>query len=314
MQENVSKYYKSPIVFIIGFFFVHQFCTAQRELNIFQVPDSISKIRTWSVSGVSLVGTSSVLAVLYKEWYSDYTTVPFHFFNDNNEWLQMDKLGHGVASFYGGYYGYNVLRWAGVNENKSIYYGGMYGFAFLLATEIMDGLSSGWGASLGDLTANGLGTGLFITQQLYFHKQIVTPKFSYWPTKYSNYRPALLGDNHWNRWLKDYNGQVYWLSFSFSDIHICSSFFPKWISFAFGYSGDGMLGGSYNPTFDEKGEELPTFNRQRELYISVDLNFKKIKTKSAFLNSFLKGISFIKFPAPAIRIKQNSLQLIPLHF
>lgn len=314
MRLNQNKYCKSPIVFIIGLFFMHQFSFAQRELKLFEIPDSISRIRTWSAAGVSTIGTSTVLGILSKEWYSDYPTVPFHFFNDNKEWLQMDKLGHGIASFYGGYYGYNVLRWAGVKEDKSIYYGGVYGFAFLLATEIMDGVSPAWGASLGDLSANGLGTGLFMAQQLCFHKQIVTPKFSYWPTKYSNYRPSLLGDNHWNRWLKDYNGQVYWLSFSLADMKVDSKFFPKWFSLAFGYSGDGMLGGSYNPSFNEQGEELPFFNRQRELYLSVDLNFQNIKTKSAFLNSILRGISFLKFPAPAIRIANKGLQLIPIHY
>jgi hypothetical protein len=90
--------------------------------------------------------------------------------------------------------------------------------------------------------------------------------------------------------------------------------FPKWLSLAFGYSGDGMLGGSDNPSFNEKGEELPIFNRQRELYFSVDFNFQNIKTKSAFFNSFLKGISFLKFPAPAIRFTKNGLQFISIHY
>ncbi len=314
MLLSKNRYCKSPIVFIIGLFFTFQVCFAQNSSNLFQIPDSISPLRIGSVLGVSTLGTGSVLGVLYKEWYGDYPTVQFHFFNDNQEWLQMDKLGHGVAAFYGGYYGYNLLRWAGIKERKSIYYGGMYGFAFLLATEIMDGFSPAWGASGGDLLANGLGTGLFITQQLYFQKQIFTPKFSYWHTKYSNYRPALLGDNDWNRWLKDYNGQTYWLSFALADIKVDSRFFPKWFSLAIGYSGDGMIGGSDNPSFNENGEDLPVFNRQRELYLSVDLNFQNIKTKSAFLNSFLKGISFLKFPAPAVRIVKNGLQFIPIHY
>jgi len=314
VQVKKNKYCKSPIVVIIGLFFMHQFCFAQRDLKLFEISDSISRERIWSVGSISMMGTATVLGVLSKEWYSNYTTVPFHFFNDNNEWLQMDKLGHGIASFYGGYYGYNVLRWAGLKERKSIYYGGMYGFAFLLATEIMDGFSPAWGASGGDLLANGLGTGLFITQQMRFHKQIITPKFSYWPTKYSNYRPALLGDNHWNRWLKDYNGQVYWLSFSLADMKVNSKVFPKWFSLAFGYSGDGMLGGSQNPSFNEEGDELPVFNRERELYFSIDFNFQNIKTKSAFFNAFLKGISFLKFPAPAIRFPKNGVQFIPIHY
>ena len=314
MLQVKNRYCKNPIVFIIGFFFTFQFCFAQKAPEFFEIPDSVSKLRIRSMIGVSTLGTGSVLGVLAKEWYGDFSAVPFHFFNDNDEWLQMDKLGHGVAAFYGGYYGYNALRWAGVKEHKSIYYGGMYGFAFLLATEIMDGFSPAWGASSGDLLANGLGTGLFIAQQMCFHKQIITPKFSYWPSEYAAYRPYLLGDNHWNRWLKDYNGQVYWLSFSLADMKVNPNIFPKWLSLAVGYSGGGMLGGSSNPLFNEKGNLLPTFTRQRELYLSVDLNFQNIKTKSFFLNAILKGISFIKFPAPALKFTKNNIQLIPIQY
>ena len=314
MQGNLNKYYKSPIVLIIGFFFVHQFCFAQASTRLFEIPDSISKVRTRSVIGVSFTGTGITLGVLSKEWYGDYQTVPFHFFNDNDEWLQMDKLGHGLASFYVGFYGYNALKWAGVNEKQSIFYGGMYGFTFLLATEIMDGFSPAWGASGTDVLSNGLGTGLFMIQQLYFHKQIVTPKFSYWPTKYASYRPSLLGDSHWNRWLKDYNGQVYWLSFSLSDMNVNPKFFPKWLSLAIGYSGDGMVGGSSNPLINEEGEVLPIFNRQRELYVSIDLNFQNIKTKSHFFNAVLKGISFVKFPAPAFRFRKEGVKFLPIQY
>lgn len=314
MQGKLNKYYKSPIVIIIGFFFMHQFCFAQTPTKLFEIPDSVSKVRIWSVGSISSLGTGVTLGVLSKEWYSDYETVPFHFFNDNDEWLQMDKLGHGLASFYGGYYGYNVLRWSGVKEKKSIFYGGMYGFSFLLATEIMDGFSPAWGASGGDVLSNGVGTGLFMVQQLYFHKQIITPKFSYWPSKYANYRPSLLGNSHWNRWLKDYNGQVYWLSFSLSDMNVNPKFFPKWLSLAIGYSGDGMVGGASNPFFNEEGEALPTFNRQREMYVSIDLNFQNIKTKSHFFNAFLKGISFVKFPAPAFRFRKEGVKFIPIQY
>ncbi len=309
-----SRYYKSPIVLIIGFFFIQQFCSAQKVPKLFQNSDSLSEVRVWSVSGVSSLGTGLTLSMLSKEWYGNYQSVPFHFFNDNNEWLQMDKVGHGLSSFYGGYYGYNVLKWAGVKNKKSIYFGGMYGFLFLLATEIMDGFSSEWGASPGDLLSNGVGTSLFMTQQLLFHKQIISPKFSYWPSRYAKYRPALLGDNHWNRWLKDYNGQVYWLSFSLSDMKVNAKFFPKWLSLAVGYSGDGMLGGSFNPVINEEGVILPAFERKREVYLSLDLNFQNIKTKSFFFNAFLKGVSFIKFPAPALRFGREGVRFIPLQY
>ena len=33
-----------------------------------------------------------------------------------------------------------------------------------------------------------------------------------------------------------------------------------------------------------------------------------------FLNAILKGISFIKFPAPALKFTKNNIQLIPIQY
>ena len=42
----------------------------------------------------------------------------------------------------------------------------------------MDGYSAEWGASSGDIIANALGTGLYISQELLWKEQRITPKFS----------------------------------------------------------------------------------------------------------------------------------------
>ena len=41
MQTNLYKYYKSPIVLIIGFFFMVQCCFAQASTGFFEISDSI---------------------------------------------------------------------------------------------------------------------------------------------------------------------------------------------------------------------------------------------------------------------------------
>tara|TARA_B100000683_G_C12509008_1_gene560057 strand:+ start:3155 stop:4072 length:918 start_codon:yes stop_codon:yes gene_type:complete len=303
----------SPIYFLIGLFFVSKNSEGQLE-TIFKQKDSVSISRVVALgTGVGL-GSAASLYIINKNWYSNYQRVPFHFFNDNKDWLFMDKAGHALSSYYGGYYGYNACKWAGVSEKKSILIGGMYGFSFLLITETMDGFSSTWGASTGDVIANGIGSTLFSVQQLLIKNQVFTPKFSYWPTQFAQYRPNVLGDNHWNRWLKDYNGQIYWLSFSLADLKVSESYFPKWLSLAVGYSGDGMLGGSENPQFNEQGVLLPEFDRNPEFFLSLDINFQNIQTKSKLLNTCIKGLSFIKIPFSSISLKGSKVSFNPLTY
>ena len=40
------------------------------------------------------------------------------------------------------------------------------GFVFLTAVEVIDGYSSEWGASIGDVVANASGTALYVSQEL----------------------------------------------------------------------------------------------------------------------------------------------------
>ena len=70
---------------------MHQFCFAQASTKLFEIPDSVSKVRIWSVGSISSLGTGVTLGVLSKEWYSDYETVPFHFFNDKRKAPVMKK-------------------------------------------------------------------------------------------------------------------------------------------------------------------------------------------------------------------------------
>lgn len=297
----------------IGLFFVLN-SNASSYNQLLANSDSLNHKRLWGLGTTASVGTGVTLAVLSKSWYSDYEVVPFHFFNDSKDWLLMDKLGHGLSAYYGGLYGYNALKWTGLSNKKSVWIGGMYGYAFLLATETFDGFSSGWGASPADLLANTLGTALFVAQQLKFKKQIIMPKFSFSYTEFAQYRPGLLGSSYYDRWLKDYNGQTYWLSASFADLNIRSKYLPKWLAVSFGYGADGMLGGEFNPVEGSNGSTLPVYDRTRAYYMSLDINWLAIQTKSKFWNAVLKGVSFIKLPFPAIGYEKGRWVAKPLHY
>lgn len=237
---------------------------------------------------------------LYYAWYADYPQSDFHFFNDNKEWLQMDKIGHATTTYYVGSLGYEALRAAGLDEKHSIWYGGTLGLAFMTTVEVFDGFSEKWGFSWGDMAANTFGTGLFISQQLLWHEQRIKMKYSFHTTEYPKYRPDVLGENFPQQTIKDYNGQTYWLSCNFKSLFLNKeSRFPAWLNFAFGYGADGMTGGFDNAT-EHNGKPIPHFDRTRQFYFSLDIDLTKIPTKNKFLKYTFKVLDIFKFPFPAI--------------
>lgn len=250
---------------------------------------------------------------LYSLWYSDYPQSSFHFINDNNEWLQLDKAGHITSSYYLGVIGYESLVLTGIEQNKATWIGGSFGLFYLTAVETLDGFSAGWGASGGDLLANFTGTACFISQQLLWKEQRIRFKWSVHTTKYAAYRPDLLGSNFPQRILKDYNGHTYWLSGNIRDFLKEDSHFPAWINVAVGYSGTGMVGARSNPAVYED-IMLPTFDRYRRYFLSPDIDLTKIKVNNKTASYIFKVLGFIKLPMPAIEFNHKGIQFHALYF
>ena len=282
-----------------------------------QENDSLRNVK----KSVSIVlGTEAALYAgsmtgLYYLWYAGYPQSSFHFYNDNAEWLQMDKAGHTTTAYHVGLIGYEALRLAGWDEKHSLIYGGPLGFLYLTTVEILDGLSAGWGFSWGDVTANALGTGLFMGQQALWHEQRISMKYSYHKTEFTQYRPDLYGTTLPENMLKDYNGQTIWLSFNIKSLFLNNeSKFPQWLNIALGYSADGMTGGFYNATH-YKGNKIPEFTRTRQFVLSPDIDLTRIPVKNKYLKTALKVLSFIKIPMPAIMIdSQGNFNAYWLYF
>jgi hypothetical protein len=236
---------------------------------------------------------------LYFAWYKDYPQSSIHLFNDGGEWMQMDKCGHTVTTCYISRIGYSTYRWAGIGEKKAAWFGGLLGFAYMLNIEILDGFSSGWGFSPGDLAANTLGSMIFIGQQLGWHEQRFSLKYSCHQTQYWQYRPDLLGDNLIQNMIKDYNGHSYWISGNISSFLPERSKFPKWLNIAVGYGAEGMTG-AFSNTASQNGQPVPVFTRYQKFFLSADIDLTKIPTRSKVLRGIFNVLSFIKIPAPAL--------------
>ena len=282
-----------------------------------QSQQDTTQIRKGRLIGVStLAGTAYVggMTGLYYLWYKDYDQSGFHTINDNKAWLQVDKIGHVFSAYQMGRVAYTGFRWAGLDEKKSVWIGGTYGFLFLTTVEIFDGFSTNWGFSWGDVMANAAGSGLFIGQQLLWKEQRIQLKFSYSPSKYAQYNPNLLGSNHTERFLKDYNAQTYWLSINPQSFSSSRRIFPKWLNIAVGYGAKGMTGTYYNPE-EVDGVAIPNFNRTRQFYLSLDLDLTKIKTNSEFLRLVLEVANMVKIPFPTLEYNnEDGLEFHAVYF
>ncbi|MCF6351360.1 MAG: YfiM family protein [Flavobacteriaceae bacterium] len=276
--------------FFAGLFLISISVFAQKKDSFWKKSDTLDlkKRKTLIIGGssayvISMVGINQL-------WYANFEKSNLHSINDNKEWLQMDKFGHVMTSYYIGKIGMELLDWSGESKKNQLIYGATLGFTFLSTIEIFDGFSKEWGFSFGDILANASGTGLLIGQELLWEEQRIQLKYSFHQTKFAKQNPELLGRNFLENTLKDYNGQTYWISANIWSFNKKSKF-PKWLNLALGYGAENMI--TSNVTNND--------NRFRQFYLSLDLDLTKIKTNSKFLKTVFSAVNFIKIPAPTIR-------------
>ena len=265
--------------------------------HFFENDSVFNKKRVIGVTAMNTTIAAGSIIGLQSVWYSDYEKTPLHSFNDARNWLQMDKAGHVYATYHFNELAAKTYRWSGLSRRKSALLGAAYGWGYQFGIELLDGRSSGWGFSWSDLTANTIGAVLYTGQEFAFEKQVFKLKFSYWPSGVAQYRPEVLGSNFQERLLKDYNAQVYWLTFSpfaFSK----NSAFPKWIGLALGYSVHDKLVGDQE--FYITPDAAHSFTSKREFILSLDLDVKELPIRKKWLKAALSPFNSIKIPFPAL--------------
>lgn len=246
------------------------------------------------------IGYAAGMLVLSQAWYAENGLEHFKFFNDNAEWLQVDKFGHTYGTYQLSRINYELLRRTELSNDKALLWSSLLSTALFLPIEILDGFSPDYGFSYGDMIANAAGSGLFYVQQKYWKEQRIKPKFSFRSTSYPDIRPNTLGKNFPEQLLKDYNGQSYWFSF---DIHAFAkeSNWPKWINLAVGYGAEGMV-------YSRNGEnETAGYSNYRKLFFGVDFDLSYVKTSSRFLRTTLFILDMVKLPSPVIQIDKNGV-------
>jgi uncharacterized protein YfiM (DUF2279 family) len=246
-------------------------------------------------SGVAYTGS---MIALSSVWYSQYDKQSFHFFNDAHEWKQMDKMGHLYSAFQLSSISSRTLQWTGVSKKKSDLAGTLTSFAIMSSIEVLDGFSSGYGASASDLAANAAGAGFYLGQQLIWNEIRIYPKFSFHRTSFAQQRPEALGSGLLEEIIKDYNGQTHWLS---ADMNKFLKF-PKWLNLAVGYGAQNML---YANDASNINQNLMPY---RQYFIGIDFDLTAIKSRSKLVNTLIYVANMVRLPAPALEISNGKVK------
>jgi len=264
------------------------------------------KKRQWFIGGVNVIGYGGSLIILNNAWYKDYAKTSFHTFSDSKEWLQVDKVGHVWAAYNAGKATSAMWQWAGMSHKKAVWIGGLSSMTYLTAIEFLDAHSAKWGWSWSDIGANFIGSGLFMGQEFLWTEQRIQFKFSFHTKNYSEpileqRADNLFGKSWYERMLKDYNAQTYWLSINLKSF-LPESKLPAWLNVSVGYGADGMYGGFENKWIDQSGNEVTRFDipRKRQFYLAPDIDFTKIKTNKKWLKTAFTFLNAFKCPAPAL--------------
>lgn len=295
------------------------FALTGKSQSFFEPSDTLNKKRFTKALVFTGTTYTAFSVGLYNIWYRQYEQESFHLFNDWGEWRHMDKIGHVHTAYLQGVLCYKGARWTGLGKKPAIITGTICGMLFQSTIEVMDGFSSKWGFSIPDMAANVSGVGIFALQQSLWDEQRIGIKVSSVPISYST-EPiisrdglgttslktrtgSLFGHNYFERYLKDYNAQVYWLSFNVHSFLPENNRWPQWLNLAVGYGAQNMFGG-YANNWTSDGHEYTAdpakYPRYSQLFVGPDIDLTRIRTRSPFLRSVLSVLNVFKVPGPAV--------------
>ncbi len=254
---------------------------------------------TREFSALKLTGVASTTLLAYgaaywlvfdKGWWGENGN-EFHFENDFDYALNLDKLGHFASGVALGELFYEGYRWAGVSEFYSYLFAGLSAMSTHIAIDIKDGFAPSWGFSIFDVLSGSLGGFLPMAERYVPLFKYVDLKWSYWINTKVYYR-----QNHQASdgiFTDDYVNQTFWASFKPYRMlpATARAYYPSWLAIAAGISIDKGV-------FIKNYEGTP----HREVYIALDYDLEALRPQSRWARSLVKYLNYFKLPAPTIQV------------
>ncbi|HOV91817.1 MAG TPA: DUF2279 domain-containing protein [Candidatus Kapabacteria bacterium] len=224
----------------------------------------------------------------------------FHFAEDIQYALWVDKFGHFYGSYFIGGIFNEALLDCGFSNNLSNILGGVLGLSYQTYIEILDGMSVDWGFSPSDFYSDLAGAAYFVAQKYIPFLQNFTPKYSY-------VNPKWIGEKDRNpheSFIDNYSAQNFWISINIRNIFggAVRRYIPSWLQLSIGYAAYSMCSpgtGLCNPKVS-----TPITNDvwgNRKIIIALDYDFvKMLPDGPPIWNWFKQTLNYFKFPAPAI--------------
>ena len=268
----------------------------------------VSYAKVAAVASLTLVAYGAAYWLVFEKGWWDDDDSHFHFENDFDYALNLDKLGHfaaGVALGEGFYEGY---RWAGATEFQSYLFAGLSAMMTHIAIDVKDGYSPEWGFSIFDVLSGTLGGFLPMAERYIPLFKYVDLKWSYWINSRAYYDQGKHdGKNHTEIFTDDYVNQTFWASFKPYRLLPAGArrFYPSWLAIAAGLSIDEGV-------FIKDYEGTP----HREVYIALDYDLEAFRPQSRMARTLIKWLNYFKFPAPAVQVypEFHWFMLYPIKF
>ena len=164
---------------------------------------------------------------------------------------------------------------------------------------MFDGFSEAYGASTGDLIADGAGALILPGSEKALVRNANSPEVFIPHNGIRASSDLKCSAKVRSESLKDYNGQTYWFSVDLDKFFR----FPKWLNIAAGYGAEGMV-------YARDCQQLPTdFQPHTASIISaIDPDLTAIRTRSKVVKTILFFANMIKIPAPTLEISGNGVR------
>ena len=253
------------------------------------IKSQIEPAKGFGVASLTLIAYGAAYGFVFeKGWWDDERT-HFHFENDFDYALNLDKFGHFAAGVVLGEFFYEGYHWAGASEFQSYLFAGLSALATHIAIDVKDGFAPTWGFSIFDVLSGGLGGFLPMAERYVPLFKYIDLKWSYWINSNAYY-----DSNHaasGGVFTDDYVNQTFWLSVKPYRLlpESVRKYYPSWLAIAVGLS------------IDEKVFTKEPHPR-REVYVALDYDLEAFRPQSRFARFAIKMLNYFKLPAPTIQV------------